>query len=112
MRRANSLCLCVIVLATLCLHSSAVYAQDPIHKVGRGLANVLACWIEVPKNLHLGTQEENPILGTGWGLIKGSGFAVTRLVVGAYEAATFLIPYPRDYASPYDGMELEDYPWQ
>ena len=94
------------------LDSATAFAQDPIHKVGRGVGNVLTCWIEVPKNLHLGTQEENPLLGVGWGLVKGSGLAATRLVVGAYEALTFPIPIPKDYASPYEGMELPDFAWE
>jgi len=94
------------------LDNATAFAQDPIHKVGRGVGNVLTCWIEVPKNLHLGTQEENPLLGVGWGLVKGSGLAATRLVVGAYEALTFPIPIPKDYASPYEGMELPDFAWE
>ena len=91
--------------------SPAVYAQDPIHKAGRGLTNVLTGWIELPKNIHLGTQEDNPIIGIGWGLVKGAGLTLTRLAFGAYEAVTFLIPYPPGYASPYEGLELPDYPW-
>jgi len=94
------------------LNHSTAFAQDPIHKIGRGVGNMLTCWIEVPKNLHLGTQEENPLLGVGWGLVKGSGLAATRLVVGAYETLTFPIPIPKDYASPYEGMELADFAWE
>ncbi len=94
------------------LGASPAAAQDPIHKAGRGVSNVLACWIELPKNLHLGTQEDNPVTGAAWGLIKGFGLGVTRLAVGAYEAVTFPIPYPKAYASPYEAMELSDYPWQ
>ena len=100
--------LVAIVMAAM---SPAVHAQDPIHKAGRGLTNVLTGWIELPKNIHLGTQEDNPILGIGLGLVKGTGLTLTRLALGAYEAVTFLIPYPPAYASPYEGLELPDYPW-
>ena len=89
-----------------------VQHRDPIHKAGRGLTNVLTCWIEVPKNFHLGTQEDNPVFGAGWGLVKGLGLGATRLVVGAYEAVTFPVPIPKDYASPYEGLELSDYAWE
>jgi len=103
----------VIVLALLmAVHSPELFAQDPIHKFGRGVGNVLTCWIELPKNLHLGTQEENPLVGTGWGLVKGSGLAVTRLVVGGYETLSFLLPFPKEYASPYEAMELPDFAWE
>ena len=91
---------------------SSVFAQDPIHKAGRGIANVLTGWVEIPKNFHLGTQEENPVLGAGWGLVKGGGLAVTRVAVGVFETVFFLVPYPKDYASPYEGMELPDYAWE
>ena len=87
-------------------------AQDPIHKAGRGVVNVLTSWIELPKNVHLGTQEDNPVLGAGWGLVKGTGLTATRLAVGAYEAVTFFLPYPHGFASPYEGLELPDYAWE
>ncbi len=98
-----------IVLAAIL--SPSAYAQDPIHKAGRGLVNLLTGWIELPKNIHLGTQEENPIIGIGLGLVKGTGLMLTRLAFGAYETVTFLIPYPPAYASPYEGLELPDYAW-
>ena len=87
-------------------------AQDPIHKLGRGVTNVLTCWIELPKNFHLGMQETNPVLGVGGGLIKGVGLAATRLIVGAYETVSFPVPFPAAYASPYEGLELSDYSWE
>lgn len=102
-----------VVAGTLLVAGAGpVWAQDPIHKAGRGLANVLTCWIEIPKNFHLGMQEDNPVLGAGWGLVKGLGLGATRLVVGAYEAVTFPVPIPKDYASPYEGLELSDYAWE
>ena len=101
-------------VATLLLlnANTVVFAQDPIHKMGRGVGNILTCWIEVPKNFQRGTQKTNPFLGAGWGLVKGTGLAVTRLAVGAYEAVTLPLPYPSNYSSPYEGMELEDYAWE
>lgn len=105
----------VVVIMALVVSSSlmsSVFAQDPIHKMGRGVGNVLTCWIEIPKNFHLGMQEENPVLGASWGLLKGLGLGLTRLAVGAFESVTFPIPYPNHYASPYEGLELSDYAWE
>ena len=90
----------------------AAWAQDPIHKFGRGAVNVLTCWIELPKNFHLGMQEANPVLGVGGGVIKGIGLAATRFVLGAYEVVSFPVPYPKAYASPYEALELSDYSWE
>ena len=91
---------------------SNAWAQDPIHKVGRGVVNVLTGWIEVPKQLHMGAQGENPIAGVGQGLLKGVSLTVLRLGTGVFEALTFPIPYPKDFASPYEQMELSDYAWE
>ncbi len=98
--------------AGMLLGSSSVWAQDPIHKMGRGVVNVLTGWIEVPKNVHLGLQERNPVTGVGKGFAKGVGLTVLRGGVGLFEAMTFPIPYPKDYASPYESWELSDYAWE
>lgn len=108
MRRAGA-----IVALSLCLTASqSAWAQDPIHKAGRGAVNILTSWMEIPRNFHLGTQEDNPVLGVVVGLAKGVGLGATRLVLGGYEVLTFPIPYPHDYASPYEGLELPDYAWE
>jgi len=80
--------------------------------MGRGVVNVLTCWIEIPKQTHLGSQEENPLVGLAAGFVKGVGLTVLRAGVGIYEAVTFPIAYPKDFASPYEEMELTDYAWE
>jgi putative exosortase-associated protein (TIGR04073 family) len=90
----------------------AAWAQDPIHKMGRGVVNVLTGWLEVPKQIHLGKQEENPLAGVGRGILKGASLTVLRAGVGMYEALTFPLPYPKAFASPYEQMELPDYAWE
>ncbi len=113
MRRRNSYFSIVLVAAALTLGmASPAFAQDPIHKLGRGATNVLTCWIELPKNFHIGMQEQNPVLGVVVGLFKGIGLGATRLALGVYEVVSFPIPYPKDYASPYEGLELTDYSWE
>ena len=103
-----------VVLATIVVlgGSAQAWAQDPIHKMGRGVVNLLTGWIEVPKQLHIGAQNENPVTGIGQGLLKGVSLTVLRLGTGVYEALTFPIPYPKDFASPYEQMELSDYAWE
>lgn len=97
---------------TMGIGVSAAWAQDPIHKMGRGIVNVLTGWLELPKHIHLGNQEDNPVVGIGRGLMKGAGLALLRGGVGLYEVATFPIPLPKDFASPYEQMELSDYAWE
>ena len=96
----------------VCSSQAAAWAQDPIHKAGRGVTNILTGWIELPKQIHMGSQEPNPVTGLAWGVVKGVGLTVLRGGVGLYEALTFPIPYPKNFASPYDMMELTDYAWE
>lgn len=92
--------------------SLKAWAQDPIHKMGRGVVNVLTGWIELPKQVQLGKQEDNPLMGIGRGLAKGAGLMVLRSGIGLYEVITFPLPYPKGFVSPYEQMELNDYAWE
>ena len=100
------------ILLSVGMWAVPVWAQDPIHKAGRGVVNVLTGWIEIPKQFHQGSQEENPVAGAGIGLFRGMGLAILRGGMGLYEIATFPIPYPQNYASPYEQIEMTDYPWE
>lgn len=102
----------VMVVGVVLVGVQAVWAQDPIHKMGRGVVNVLTGWIELPKQIHLGMQEDNPVTGVSKGLLKGASLTLLRGGVGLYEALTFPIPYPKSFASPYERMELSDYAWE
>ena len=67
-------------------------------KGGRGLANFFGGWLEIPLNMHqrYSTHDTAGSLFTGlaYGVLKG----VVRTGVGAYEAVTFFLPYPEDFA--------------
>ena len=102
----------IAIVVGLLVAVPGVWAQDPIHKMGRGVVNILTGWIELPKQMHLGAQESNPVVGIGTGLAKGVGLTILRLGVGAYETVTCPIPYPGHFDSPYQPMELPDYAWE
>ena len=104
--------LAAIAAGTAVCMAPTAWAQDPIHKMGRGVVNILTGWIEIPKQIHLGSQEENPVTGLCWGLLKGAGMTAFRGGVGLYESVTFPIPYPKQFASPYEPMGLDDYAWE
>ena len=71
----------------------AAWAQDPIHKMGRGVVNVLTGWLELPKQFHMGTQEDNPVAGMGVGLLKGTGLTLRAMAAkGGEEAHVLTIP--------------------
>lgn len=73
------------------------YAQDPAKKLGRGLANILTGWIELPKNIYDTSVEDNPLAGLTIGLAKGIGMTIVRTGAGIYEVVTFPFPIPEDY---------------
>ena len=99
-------------VALIMVLPASASADDPIHKAGRGVANVLTAWVEVPKHLERGLHEDNPVGGALRGIGVGTGLALGRFVLGAYEAVTFPLPFPPGYASPYEELELPDYPWE
>ena len=84
----------ILVLAV----ATSSYAQDPAKKLGRGLANILTGWIELPKNIYDVSVEDNPLAGLTIGLAKGIGMTIVRTGAGVYETVTFPFPIPEDYA--------------
>ena len=87
-------CVMILILAV----ATSSYAQDPAKKLGRGLANILTGWIELPKNIYDTSVEDNPLAGLTIGLAKGVGMTIVRTGAGIYEVVTFPFPIPEDYA--------------
>ncbi len=77
--------------------ASPGFAQDPAKKLGRGLANILTGWIELPKNIYETSAETNPVAGLTIGLVKGLGMTIVRTGAGIYDTATFPFPLPQNY---------------
>ncbi len=68
--------------------------QNPIRKLGRGLANTFTSIVEVPVTISQISAQEGPIAGFTLGTLYGAGSAVTRTVVGIAEVLTFPFPLP------------------
>ncbi|MEA3560315.1 MAG: exosortase system-associated protein, TIGR04073 family [Candidatus Omnitrophota bacterium] len=86
--------LAMAVLLNIC---AVCYAENALQKLGRGIANVVTGWIEIPKNVYDTSQEENIIMGLTIGLAKGLGMSVIRTGAGIYDTVTFPFPVPEDY---------------
>lgn len=91
----------MIILSSLLLFSFAPsaladdsYGVDVGQKLGRGLANAVTGWIEIPKNIVNTSRDSNVGIGVTWGFLKGIGHTLGRTLVGAGELATFFIPTP------------------
>lgn len=77
--------------------AESAFAQDPFTKLGRGVANALTGWVEIPKNIYAVSHEHNPFAGITLGLAKGVGMTIVRTGAGFYEIATFPFPLPENY---------------
>ena len=81
----------LLTVATVC------FASDPFTKLGRGVANTLTGWVEIPENIYKTSVDENAFAGVTLGLAKGAGMTIVRTGAGIYEITTFPFPLPEDY---------------
>ncbi len=97
MKRNFNTLIAGIALGGLLLTPSVCYAQDPFTKLGRGVANALTGWVELPKNVYDTSVEDNAFSGMTLGLAKGAGMTLVRTGAGIYEMATFPFALPENY---------------
>lgn len=71
--------------------------NNMFHKLGRGVTNVLTCWVEVPRTVAREWERTDPATGVILGTVKGFGWGFTRLATGVYETFTFPFPIPANY---------------
>lgn len=93
--KKSAIVLLVVTLVVGCV--SICFAQDAFTKLGRGVANTLTGWVELPKNIYSTSVEENALTGLTLGTLKGAGMTIVRTGAGIYEIATFPFPLPEDY---------------
>lgn len=87
----------VVVFAFLVTGATVCFAQDSFTKLGRGVANTLTGWVELPKNIYKTSVEDNALAGITLGLARGAGMTIVRTGAGIYEIVTFPFPLPEDY---------------
>ncbi len=98
--RFGVLCLAVILGV---MFVSPVFAEgNPGDKLKRGVENTFTGWLEIPDGVKEASEQTNPFTALTYGLTQGTGEAVERTGVGAYDIATFLIP---DYDKPHMDKE-------
>ena len=87
----------VLIVLGLLLVPGVCSAQDAFTKLGRGVANTLTGWVELPKNIYNTSVEGNAFSGMTLGLAKGAGMSIVRTGAGVYEVVTFPFPLPKNY---------------
>lgn len=73
------------------------FADDPIRKLSRGLANTTFGWLEIFAEVFRESERSHDFLGLMAAPFKGIAKAIGRTVVGVYEVTTFIIPIPSRY---------------
>ena len=103
-RRKIFIAVIAIMLFSYSTLASSIYAQDadetkgdPVKKLGRGIANTLLGFLELPKTIEDTGKKDGVGPAISLGFIKGLAKAVARTIVGVYETASFWIPVPEDY---------------
>lgn len=81
------------------LYNDSAEVNKMMTKLGRGVANLLTGWMEVPKQMSRSIRQTDPVTGTFIGLFRGFGWTWARTFAGAYEIITFPFPAPKDYKS-------------
>jgi putative exosortase-associated protein (TIGR04073 family) len=64
----------------------------PADKLGRGISNMVLSALEVPLRIGKEMEKTDPTAALVAGTLKGVFWTGARLVVGAFETVTFLIP--------------------
>ena len=74
-------------------------ADTAVTKLGRGIANIATCWVEVPAQISDAGEKEGAISALTTGVLKGAVCTVGRCLAGVYDVVTFLLPVPAGYKS-------------
>ena len=69
-----------------------------IEKLGRGLSNIVGGWMEIPAGMERRYTAHDTAGSLLTGVLYGVFNSVARTSVGAYEALTFFLPVPKDFA--------------
>ena len=108
MKKALKLFLVMFMLASVSVPAMAVEELDasgPLTKLGRGIANVAFCPLELLKQPYDVNQDMGAIPALTYGVLRGVCFTIARIGVGVADIITFPMPLPGCTDDP------EDYGW-
>ncbi|MDI6606560.1 MAG: exosortase system-associated protein, TIGR04073 family, partial [Candidatus Omnitrophota bacterium] len=90
--------ICALVMVLALAFSVTAYAaeatapevkdQNAGTKLARGSVNLLAGWLEFPKQIYMVSKEENPYIGLTYGFVKGLYEGIARTGMGIFETVT------------------------
>ena len=71
-----------------CSNDSSCGCEENLYKMGRGLVNIVTCWVEVPRCLVY-YNSQVPVLGLVVGACQGVGFTAIRAFAGVADFVSF-----------------------
>ena len=77
------------------IHDPPSNDQGPTRKLGRGLANLVWGWSELPVSITTVNTQEGNSAAAGYGSVRGVGRSVMRISAGIFEIFTFALPVNR-----------------
>lgn len=94
--------------------AKAGYMEDVVRKLGRGVANIAGCPVEVLMNMQAVTEDNGLVAGVTYGTTRGVYHGVTRALVGAFEVVTFVVPTDVIIQPEFvmDPNSSEEYEWE
>jgi putative exosortase-associated protein (TIGR04073 family) len=68
------------------------WGESPMHKLERGVINIVSCPLELPASMLSVADEKGEIFGFVIGTAEGLFTTLFRALSGVYDTVTFLIP--------------------
>ena len=101
-----SLIFSILLLLSFQAVAADNYFVNSGQKFASGITNAATGFVELPKNIILTSQQENPLYGVTLGAAKGLLHTVGRSLIGILDAATFIIPSKTQLNPPYVWQDL------
>ena len=73
------------------------YVSGSLGKLGRGIANITTCPIELPRTIEKVSLRDGYVAGATVGILQGVWRTVLRGVVGVFEVVTFPAEIPKGF---------------
>ncbi|MBL7158514.1 MAG: exosortase system-associated protein, TIGR04073 family [Candidatus Omnitrophica bacterium] len=87
----------VLMLIFLAPFTAPAFSDGPVTKLGRGICNIATSPLEFFNQVKITNQSSGGCAAATVGLLKGVFWIAGRALVGVFETATFILPWPDDY---------------
>lgn len=84
------------------------YPSKVSNKLGRGLGNIVFCWVEIPIEMNTEIQNTDLVTGSFMGFWQGLYFTGQRFVLGAVDVVTFPVDL---YGNNYQSVQRTEFPF-